>query len=312
MALLLIAVVWFLLVASAVSLILYHYWVKPAAFMDRVGTQTLAPVSGLMAPEIVETPGVRRMFQLVGQALPTTPGKAGTLRRQLMAAGFRSESAVQVMYGIQAVTALVIGLVAFLVLTAVHIFGSQGTLAVALMFAAGGYFLPGEVLLYLVRRRRRILRQSLPDALDLMVICVEAGLGLDQALVDLSDELRLSHPELAQEFSLVTLELRAGKRRADALRNLATRTGEEEFRKLVAILIQADRFGTSIAQALRTHSEFMRTKRRQIAEEKANKVGVKLVFPIFFFILPSMFLVTVGPALLELFLNFFPTMKVPE
>lgn len=312
MMFLLIGVVWFLLVASAVSLLLYRYWVKPAAFMDRVGTQSLAPMSGLMAPEYVETPGMHRVLQLVGQSLPTAPRKAGALRRQLVAAGFRSESAVQVMYGIRAMSALLVGLLAFIALSAANVFGAQGTLAIALLFAAGGYALPAEVLLYLVRRRRRILRQSLPDALDLMVICVEAGLGLDQAMVDLSSELRLSHPELAQEFSLVTLELRAGTRRADALRSLATRTGEEEFRKLVAILIQADRFGTSIAQALRTHSEFMRTKRRQIAEEKANKVGVKLVFPIFFFILPSMFLVTVGPALLELFIEFFPTMRATQ
>ncbi len=312
MAFVLFGIAWFLLVATIVSLILYHYWVKPATYMDRVGTQSLGPMGGLMSPEIVETPGVHRVLQLVGQALPTSPAKAGPMRRRLIAAGFRSESAMQVLYGIKAISALGMGLLAFVLLTAAHIFGAQGNLAVALLFAAGGYALPGEVLLYLVRRRRRILRESLPDALDLMVICVEAGLGLDQAMVDLSDEMRLSHPELAQEFSLVTLELRAGTRRADALRNLATRTGEEEFRKLVAILIQADRFGTSIAQALRTHSDFMRTKRRQIAEEKANKVGVKLVFPIFFFILPSMFLVTVGPALLELFIEFFPQMRATQ
>src|SRR5262249_28121982 len=185
----------------------------------------------------------------------------------------------------------------------------QWSFLVSLLFAVGGYFLANEVLLYLIRRRRRILRHSLPDALDLLVICVESGLGLDQALFVGGEELRVSHPQLCQELSLVTLELRAGKRRAEALRNLADRTGEDELKKLVAVLIQTDRFGTSIGQALRAHSEFLRVKRRQIAEEKANKVGVKLVFPIFFFILPAMFLVTVGPALLELLFHFLPEMR---
>jgi tight adherence protein C len=185
-------------------------------------------------------------------------------------------------------------------------------LALSLLAGLLGYALPNEILLMLIQRRRRILRHSLPDALDLLVVCVESGLGLDQAILDVSKELSITHPQLSDEFSLVTLELKAGKRRSEALRNLADRTGEDEFKKLVSILIQTDRFGTSIAQALRSHAEFMRVKRRQIAEEKANKVGVKLVFPIFFFILPSMFLVTVGPALLELIFEFFPWMKTVQ
>jgi tight adherence protein C len=172
-----------------------------------------------------------------------------------------------------------------------------------------GYALPNEILRLLITRRRRILRHSLPDALDLMVICVESGLGLDQALQEVSHELLLTHRDLSEELALVNYELRAGSQRSEALRNLAARTGESEIKKLVAILIQTDRFGTSIAQALRTHADFMRVRRRQVAEEKANKVGVKLVFPIFFFILPSMFLVTVGPSLLYLLFEFLPKMK---
>ena len=150
---------------------------------------------------------------------------------------------------------------------------------------------------------------SLPDALDLLVVCVEAGLGLDQAISHVSRELHLTHRAISDELGLVTLEMRAGKRRAEALRNLADRTGEAELRKLIATLIQSDRFGTGIAEALRTHSDFMRVRRRQEAEERAGKVGVKLVFPIFFFILPSMLVVSAGPAMLQVFKYLFPMME---
>jgi len=169
--------------------------------------------------------------------------------------------------------------------------------------------LPRFVLEKKVAKRQEILRLSLPDALDLMVVSIEAGLGLDQAIQHVAKELAPSHPQLSEEMQLVTLEMRAGKRRSDALRNFAERTGEAEFRKLVAILVQNDRFGTSMGESLRTHSDFMRTRRRQDAEERAGKVGVKLVFPIFFFILPSMLVVAAGPGLLQVFKYLFPMMK---
>jgi len=140
------------------------------------------------------------------------------------------------------------------------------------------------------------------------VVSVEAGLGLDQAIMNVSRELLTTHREISEELSLVNLEMRAGKRRADALRNLADRTGEPELRKLVSILIQSDRFGTSMGESLRTHSDFMRVRRRQEAEERAQG-RVKLVFPIFFFILPSMMVVAAGPGLLQLFKHLFPMMK---
>jgi len=142
-----------------------------------------------------------------------------------------------------------------------------------------------------------------------LVVSIEAGLGLDMAMQHVARELQVSHPELSEDLSLVTLEMRAGKRRSDALRNFAERTGESEVRKLVAILIQSDRFGTSMGESLRTHSDFMRVKRRQDAEERAGKVGVKLVFPIFFFILPSMLTVAAGPGILQIVKYLFPMMK---
>jgi tight adherence protein C len=143
----------------------------------------------------------------------------------------------------------------------------------------------------------------------MLVVAVEAGLGLDQALQYVSREIAPGHPELSDELSLVGLEMRAGKRRSESLRNLAVRTGETELRKLVAILTQSDRFGTSMGESLRTHSDFMRLRRKQDAEERAAKIGVKLVFPIFIFILPSMMLVAAGPALLQIFQNLFPMMQ---
>jgi len=142
-----------------------------------------------------------------------------------------------------------------------------------------------------------------------MVVSIEAGLGLDMAMQHVARELQLSHPELSEEMTLVTLEMRAGKRRADALRNFAERTGESEIRKLIAILIQSDRFGTSMGESLRTHSDFLRTRRRQEAEERAGKVGVKLVFPISFFILPSMLCVAAGPGILQIVKYLFPMMN---
>ena len=138
---------------------------------------------------------------------------------------------------------------------------------------------------------------------------VEAGLGLDQAIQHVGRELQMTHKELSEELSLVNLEMRAGKRRSEALRNLAERTGEPELQKLVAVLVQTDRFGTSIGDSLRAHSDFLRIKRRQEAEERAGKVGVKLVFPIFFFILPAMLVVAAGPGLLQVFKYLFPLMK---
>jgi tight adherence protein C len=175
--------------------------------------------------------------------------------------------------------------------------------------AGMGYFLPAFFLGRLVKRRREQIRFALPDVLDLLVVCSEAGCGLDQSMVNVCRELKVVHPAIAEELSFVNMEIMAGKGRADALRNFGRRTGEDEVKKLTAILIQTDRFGTSVSDALRTQSDFLRIRRRQEAEERAGKVGVKLVFPIFFFCLPSLLVVTAGPGMLQLFNNLFPMMK---
>src|SRR6185312_11549902 len=229
-------------------------------------------------------------------------------KRELVMAGFRSDGAIRIFFGIKVIFCIVMFFFALTIHR--HITDNPVLRIVFLVAGTGlGYYAPGMILEKQVKKRQAKLRLSLPDALDMMVVSVEAGLGLDQALQYVAREIEETHPELSDELSLVGLEMRAGKRRAEALRNLADRTGEEELRKLVAILIQTDRFGTSMGESLRTHSDFMRLRRKQEAEERAAKVGVKLVFPIFLFILPSMLIVAVGPAALGLVNNLFPMMS---
>ena len=177
-----------------------------------------------------------------------------------------------------------------------------------LMIGAGafGFFLPRFWLKRKIKARQRLITLGLPDALDLTVICVEAGLALDQALMRVGQDLSHSHPELSAEFHMFNLETRAGKPRVEALHNMAARTGVHDVRALVATLVQTDRFGTSVAQALRVHSDSLRTERRQRAEEQAAKTTIKMVIPLVLFILPSLLVVTIGPALIQLFRTLVP------
>jgi tight adherence protein C len=232
----------------------------------------------------------------------------GVTRRDLTMAGFRSDNSVAIFYGAKVIGCVVMFLLALLFKDMVSP-NMTPRMVILIGCTAFGYYFPTLGLEKLVKKRQLKLKQSLPDALDMMVIAVEAGLGLDQAMQYVAREITVGHPELADELGLVGLEMRAGKRRSEALRNLASRTGEPELRKLVAILTQSDRFGTSMGESLRTHSDFMRLRRKQDAEERAAKIGVKLVFPIFLFILPSMMLVAAGPALLKIFEEMFPMMN---
>jgi tight adherence protein C len=174
--------------------------------------------------------------------------------------------------------------------------------------AAIGYYLPNLVLARMVFLRQRELFENFPDAIDLMTVCVEAGLGLDAAMNKVAEEIRIKSKVLAEELHLVNLEMRAGRTREQALRNLALRTGVEEVEGLVTMLIQADRFGTSIAASLRVHSDMLRTKRRQKAEEAAAKIALKLLFPLIFFIFPSLLLVLLGPAFIQIYRILLPTL----
>jgi tight adherence protein C len=169
----------------------------------------------------------------------------------------------------------------------------------AVFGAAFGYMAPGLLLDRRISRRRLRIENGLPDALDLLIVSIEAGLALDQAILKTGEELAIAHPELAEELRMINVECRAGKPRLEAFKNFAARTKVDDVRSLVAMLVQTDRFGTSVAKALRTHAEVSRTKRRQRAEERAAKIGVKLVFPLVFCLFPAFYVVTLGPAIIK-------------
>ena len=225
--------------------------------------------------------------------MPKSPKEMGRLRRRLARAGYTSMTAVVIF-----TAATILTPIAFAVLVVSFLGVGQG-LVLALVVAAIGYLLPGLVLGRLTERRKREIREGLPDALDLFIVCVEAGCGLDQAIVKASDELGLTYPALAYELRMITTEIRAGKSRMEAFKNFAARTLVDDVQSLVALLVQTDNFGTSIAQALRTHAETSRTKRRQAAEERAGKIGVKLVFPLVLFLFPALYIVILGPAVIS-------------
>jgi tight adherence protein C len=235
----------------------------------------------------------------IGSMAPRPVTEMSKLRRRLVAAGFRGSGALIVFLGIRVGTALgAFGL--FLVLPAfVPSRLMQPSLMRALIACALGYVLPGMVLARKAKSRQHRIRLGLPDALDLLVVSVEAGLGLDQAVQRVGAELAFAHPDLCDELRLINLELRAGKARSEALHNLAERTGVDDIRALVTMLVQTDKFGTSVAQSLRVHSDTVRTKRRQRAEEAAAKTGVKMVFPLVLCIFPSIFVVTLAPAAIK-------------
>jgi len=305
----LISVVLFSFLMLIITIYGYRRYAKPGRFYDQLGTPVATGDGELISLSDAPQPSVFvRITQQIGEKVPISPQDATLARRYLTAAGYRSDTAVKVYYGSKVVLCATLFLLALLFRDTIT---SNPILRIVVVIAAAlaGYFGPTLILEHLVKLRQEKLRLALPDALDLMVVCVEAGLGLDQAMRSVSEELRITHKEISEELGMVTLEMRAGKRRAEALKNLADRTGETELRKLVAILVQADRFGTSVAESLRTHSDFMRVRRRQDAEERAGKVGVKLVFPIFFFLLPSMLIVAAGPGLLQVFKQLFPLMR---
>lgn len=232
--------------------------------------------------------------------LPKSAVERSKVTKQLTYAGFRAPHALAVFYCIKVLLVLL--------LPAIVLFAAQwfpelpmSKLLLYVAMAAGlGMVLPSSVLERLMHRRLRRLRHAFPDALDLLVVCVESGLGLSAAIQRVADDIVVSHEELARELSLVNAEIRAGVDRSQALRNLADRTGLEDIRGLVSLLIQTMRFGTSVADALRVYSEEFRDKRMQKAEEEAAKIGTKLIFPLVFCLFPSFFTVAIGPAVIRL------------
>ncbi|HXW13888.1 MAG TPA: type II secretion system F family protein [Terriglobia bacterium] len=229
----------------------------------------------------------------VAKLFPSSSGQAPEADPRLTMAGFRGPEAAAVLR--VARVAGIVALVALIIFTGIY---KRNPIVLILVAIIGGYILPDFWLGWRIRVRQQILRLALPDALDLLVVCMEAGLGIDQALMYVSQELRIAHPELCAEFDMVNAEMHVGKTRIEALRSLAARTGVEDLQALAATLVQTDRFGTSVAQSLRVHSDDLRTKRRQRAEEMAAKTTVKMMFPLVFFIFPALFVVILGPAVI--------------
>jgi tight adherence protein C len=258
---------------------------------------------GWQRPKAPAKPAMRERMQQaldpLSRALPVSPADVSQTRLWLIQAGYRSPQHVTIYRGLRVLFAA-IGFFSVLLFTG---FNSPLLLVGLTGF---GYFIPRFLLKKRLQERQRRIRLGLPDGLDLTVICVEAGLSLDQAMMRVGEDLRTAHPELSAEFHLFDLETRAGKPRVEALRNLAERTGVDDIRSLVGTLIQTDRFGTSVAQALRVHSDSLRTERRQRAEEQAAKTTVKMIIPLVLFVMPSLLFVTVGPAVIQLLHIFMP------
>jgi tight adherence protein C len=243
--------------------------------------------------QLVETP-IPALRQL-SRAMPKSPKELGRLRRSLAAAGYFDLRAAVYFSAAKMACPLVAGVLALL-------FFDVSRSWINIVACIGiGYFLPGFWLKRKIKARAKAIENGLPDALDLMIICIEAGSSLDQSVVKATEELEIVHPALAYELRLITTEIRAGKPRLEAFANFALRTQVDDVRSLVTMLTQTDRFGTSVAQALRIHAETSRTKRRQRAEERAAKVGVKLVFPLVLCIFPSVYVVCIGPAAISIY-----------
>jgi tight adherence protein C len=246
---------------------------------------------------------------LANLSLPQDNWERSAIRTRFITAGLRHPSAPAVFFAAKTMLALALPLLAWLALSTRAAPLSAAMMLFCLLLAATfGTYLPNMLLANAISRRQLEIVQSFPDALDLMTICVEAGLGIDAALSRVAGEMSLSSPVLAEEMTLVTLELRAGLSKEKALRNLALRTGVDDVDALVAMLIQAERFGTSIGASLRVQSDLLRSKRRQRAEEKAAKIGLKLLFPLIFFIFPTLMLVLLGPAFLQIYRVLLPSM----
>jgi tight adherence protein C len=279
-------------------------------FKDPLSRKRREEASG---PGKKKNDAMARMLEASAPALakplqPKTEQDMGKLKRKLSHAGFRSEAAPHIFLGMKFVM-LMIGVVVGGGTTVALLGLTQGSLFRIVMIAGAMFYFPDGIVFWLARKRKESIFLGLPDALDLMVVCVEAGLGLDQAMRKVAEEMKKSYRTISDEFSLCNLQLQMGRAKQQVLQELGARSGVDDLKSLASILIQADKFGSSIAQALRVQSDSMRTRRRQIAEEKAAKTAVKLIFPLVLFIFPGIFVVLVGPAAIVMVREMFPAMN---
>jgi tight adherence protein C len=299
MVLIAVSIGFFLVMVSIVAAAGYYLWLQEAA---AAGESTAAEWAFEDVSSPSGLPGWLQVMSEIGAMQKTSEVDTLKIKRELAAAGFRHELSVTTFLGLKSSALALVPVLAAIVMYSINP-DVLAILPAVLCSAYIGYRLPDNLVRRKIERRKRQLNRGLPDLLDLLVIQVESGLSLEQALADTARDLRTAHPVLAEELGVFQLEIQAGTSRTEALRNLGERPREPETRKLASLLIQADRFGTSISRVLRTQARYMRIRRRQNAEEQAHKVGVKLIFPIFFLIMPSMFLVTAGPAVLYLLSN---------
>lgn len=302
---LLIACLVFILVLQLGLLALYYGEIrkKVKSIKERIRKETV-PDRKNQAGEETGTPhrALLRMVSCLGRLVQTEKQEdLSRIRKRLVKAGYHGDAALKLFFGSKVFFALALAsLPVTLKFTVLPLTAAQ-SLALVTFCVVSGFYLPDLFVYEMTQIRKRRIFQSFPDALDLMVVCVEAGMGLDAAIKRVGDEMAIKSKILSEEFRLLSLELRAGNPRPVALRNLAMRTDLEDVSSLVTLLVQTDRFGTRVAQALRVHSDSMRTKRYQLAEETAAKLPVKMVFPLIFFIFPALSITVLGPALINLY-----------
>ncbi|HVZ84496.1 MAG TPA: type II secretion system F family protein [Terracidiphilus sp.] len=281
----------FVVIASIGLLIFYRETIQArisSVINPQVRQQQDIKAKLLNTRDVLE--GVVERFERV---VPKSEAETGVIQERLIRAGYREDSALKIFYGVKGITPIALGLAGW-----ASGLGGKNPLFMILACVGVGFLAPDFVLGKLIERRQAKVRRGLPDVLDMLVICVEAGLSLDQATARTAEELHHAQPVLSDELKVVALEQRAGSARADAWKHFADRTGVDVVRNLVSMLVQSEQFGTSVAKTLRVHSDTLRTKRVQEIEEKAAKLSVKLLFPLVFFIFPSLFVVVLGPAVI--------------
>ena len=288
----------FIAVFSILMLIIYQLNIDPArkrANSFSIGNQPNVGNSELISKLVRVIDPISRL------ALPSEGWDKSPLQLKFVNAGWRNADAPKLYFGIKSFLTISFPVVAYFFLDkSIQTENASGTLFILILFAALGYYLPNIVLSKIVKKRQQEIVETLPDATDLLIICMEAGLSFDQALAKVASEIKLKSEILSQELELLLMEVRSGFTRERALRNLALRTGVEEIDGLATMVIQSERFGTSIGDALRIHADTARTKRKQKAEETASKIALKLLFPLLFFLMPAIFIVLLTPALMQL------------
>jgi tight adherence protein C len=300
----LIAISTFIFVTVTVMGLYWLIYAQPSSASERLRQlgQPNSPFTPVVEPRPAEVIA-ERMAKPIYRLVPPSPREATKLQRKLLQAGYRSPGALVIFRALQLTL-----LVAFPLITGLWCLSRLTPLDNALLWVSFafllGFILPRRMLDRMIKNRQQRLRWGLADALDLMVVSVDAGLGLNAAMQRVSAELRSIHPDISSEFEIANLEIRVGRDREEALRNLADRTGVDDLRSLCAMLIQADRFGTSITRAIRIYADSLRTKRRQRAEQAAQKAAVKLLIPLTLFLLPAFLIVILGPAVLNM-INYF-------